>query len=100
VCAVDRPGDAGVAGRLPLCRARRGDPRWPTLQRHLPPSATVVHYVLGREDDLTQGDPVERPRLSTRTVRDALRKLEAADAVVERGCPRDARTRVYSIAVN
>ena len=69
-----------------------------TLPDGLPPSAKFVHYVLRREDDLTQGDLVERTRLSTRTVRNALRKLEAADAVEERVCPRDARKRVYSIA--
>lgn len=91
-----------AAALLDLCRARRGDPTMAhastTPPDSLPPSAKFVHYVLRREDDLTQGDLVDRTRLSTRTVRNALRKLEAADAVEERVCPRDARKRVYSLA--
>lgn len=63
----------------------------------LPPSAKFVHYVLQRESHLTQGDLTDRTQLSTRTVRDALRKLEAADIVHEDVCLRDARRRVYSL---
>ena len=63
----------------------------------LPPSAKFVRYVLERESNLTQSDLTDRTHLSTRTVRDALRKLEDADIVNEDICLRDARKRVYSL---
>lgn len=63
----------------------------------LPPSAKFVRYVLERESNLTQTDLTDRTHLSTRTVRDALRKLEEADIVQEDVCLRDARKRVYSL---
>lgn len=63
----------------------------------LPPSAKFVHFVLERESHLTQGELADRTQLSTRTVRDALRKLEDEDVVHEDVCLRDARKRVYSL---
>ncbi|MUV58125.1 Winged helix-turn-helix DNA-binding [Halogeometricum rufum] len=64
---------------------------------NLPPSAKFVHFVLERESHLTQGELTDRTQLSTRTVRDALRKLEDADIVHEDVCLKDARKRVYSL---
>ncbi|QIB74373.1 winged helix-turn-helix domain-containing protein [Halogeometricum borinquense] len=69
----------------------------PTSLNDLPPSAKFVHFVLKQESHLTQGELTDRTQLSTRTVRDALRKLEAAGIVHEDVCLRDARKRVYSL---
>ncbi len=66
----------------------------------LPPSAKLVYYVLEREGRLDQTGLAEETRLSTRTVRFAIRKLSDADLVEEGLCPTDARRSVYETVVD
>ncbi|GAB6861768.1 winged helix-turn-helix domain-containing protein [Haloplanus litoreus] len=65
--------------------------------RELPPSAKLVVKTLEYEGSLTQAELAESTRLPDRTVRYALRKLEAADLVSSRISFVDARQRIYSI---
>jgi DNA-binding MarR family transcriptional regulator len=61
----------------------------------LPPSAKLVFKVLELDAPQTQSDIAERTRLSKRTTRHALGKLQDAGVVEERVYIPDARKRVY-----
>lgn len=61
----------------------------------LPPSAKLVYYVLEKHDRLDQSALAEETRLSARTVRFAIDKLNGANLVEEGVCPTDARRSVY-----
>ncbi|MFB6137935.1 MAG: MarR family transcriptional regulator [Halobacteriaceae archaeon] len=66
----------------------------------LPPSAKLVLTVLEEEGTLTQGELAAETRLPQRTVRDAARRLREAQIVEERPSFRDARKRMYRLAVD
>lgn len=72
--------------------------RWAPVAE-LPPSAKLVAKVLDHEGALTQSQLAEETRLPTRTVRYALSRLEAVDAVASRFSFSDARKRVYRLTV-
>ncbi|MFB6162544.1 MAG: winged helix-turn-helix domain-containing protein [Halococcoides sp.] len=73
-------------------------PGWDAIADH-PPSAKLVAKVLEYNDTLTQSQIAERSKLPGRTVRYALGRLEDADVVESRPSFRDARKRVYSLAI-
>jgi len=66
----------------------------------LPPSAKLVAKVLEYNDQLTQSQLADETMLPPRTVRYALSRLEAVDAVDARFSFTDARKRVYTLAIN
>lgn len=66
----------------------------------LPPSAKLVYKVLDYEEELTQKEIVEETRLSARTVRDALERLESIDLVERDNYFADARQNLYRLAVS
>ncbi|MFB6162156.1 MAG: MarR family transcriptional regulator [Halococcoides sp.] len=59
------------------------------------PSAKFVFYVLEREAPLTTAQIADRTRLSPRTVRNALSRLDGRDLIRERPSFRDARKTLY-----
>lgn len=61
----------------------------------LAPSAKLVYKTLEYEGALTQKKLIERTRLPTRTVRDAIRMLENHSYLEERLCKNDARQQLY-----
>lgn len=65
----------------------------------LPPSAKLVVKVLEYNGGLTQKRIVERSRLSQRTVRDALSRLEDAGIVEKEIYIPDARQNLYRLSV-
>lgn len=65
--------------------------------RDLPPSAKFIYDVLDREGELTQQEIAEETYLPERTVREALSRLEDADAVESRRNLADARQNIYSL---
>ena len=72
--------------------------RWAPV-RELPPSAKLVAKELDRHDHLSQSELAEETLLSTRTVRQAVSRLEAVDAVESRVSFRDARKQLYSLTL-
>lgn len=68
--------------------------------KSLPPSAKLVFKVLEYNGGLTQKGIVEKSRLSQRTVRDALDRLQAVDAVEKTIYVPDARQNLYRLAVD
>lgn len=68
--------------------------------RDLPPSAKLVVKVLEHNADLTQKEIAEKSRLSQRTARDALSRLQEADIVEKDICFRDARQNLYQLTVD
>lgn len=68
--------------------------------RDLPPSAKLVLKVLEYNGGLTQKQIVEESRLSQRTVRDALDRLESADVVEKDVYIPDARQNIYRLTVS
>ncbi|MFC4358783.1 MarR family transcriptional regulator [Halobium salinum] len=72
--------------------------RWEPVE-DLPPSAKLVAKVLDYEETLTQSQLAEETLLPPRTVRYALSRLEAVDAVESRFSFSDARKRVYRLAI-
>lgn len=66
----------------------------------LPPSAKLVAKVLEYNDQLTQSQLADETMLPPRTVRYALSRLEAVDAVDARFSFTDARKRVYTLAID
>lgn len=69
------------------------------LVQDLPPSAKLVLKVLEYNGGLTQKQIVENSRLSQRTVRDALDRLQDADVVEKDIYIPDARQNIYRLAV-
>lgn len=67
--------------------------------RDLPPSAKLVLKVLEYNGGLTQKEIVEKSRLSQRTVRDALDRLQEADVVEKDIYIPDARQNLYRLTV-
>lgn len=67
--------------------------------RSLPPSAKLVYKVLEYNDGLTQKGIVEKSRLSQRTVRDALDRLQEADVVEKTIYVPDARQNLYQLSM-
>ncbi|GAD53919.1 hypothetical protein MBEHAL_2679 [Halarchaeum acidiphilum MH1-52-1] len=65
----------------------------------LPPSAKLVLKVLEYNGGLTQKEIVEKSRLSQRTVRDALERLQENDVVQKDIYIPDARQNLYQLAV-
>ena len=65
----------------------------------LPPSAKLVVKALEHRGQLTQRGLAEETLLSTRTVRQAVSRLEAVDAVESRVSFRDARKQLYSLTL-
>lgn len=63
----------------------------------LTPSAKLIHMVLKQDSPLTQSELIDRTELSSRTVRNALDRLETAELVNKNICLEDARKRVYSL---
>lgn len=63
--------------------------------RDLPPSAKLVLKVLENDDSLTQKEIVLKSRLSQRTVRDALNRLQDRDLIEETLYPPDGRQNLY-----
>jgi DNA-binding MarR family transcriptional regulator len=66
----------------------------------LPPSAKLVLKVLEYNGGLTQKQIVENSRLSQRTVRDALDRLQEADVVEKDIYIPDARQNLYRLKVD
>lgn len=66
----------------------------------LPPSAKLVFKVLEYNGGLTQKDIVEKSRLSQRTVRDALDRLQDIEAVEKTIYVPDARQNLYRLTVD
>jgi DNA-binding MarR family transcriptional regulator len=69
------------------------------LVQDLPPSAKLVLKVLEYNGGLTQKQIVENSRLSQRTVRDALDRLQDADIVEKDIYIPDARQNLYRLTV-
>lgn len=67
--------------------------------KSLPPSAKLVYKVLEYNGGLTQKGIVEKSRLSQRTVRDALDRLQEVDAVEKTIYVPDARQNLYRLTV-
>lgn len=65
----------------------------------LPPSAKLVLKVLEYNGGLTQKEIVEKSRLSQRTVRDALERLQENDVVQKDIYIPDARQNLYQLNV-
>ena len=63
----------------------------------LPPSAKLVAKVLEYNERLTQSQLAAETMLPSRTVRYAITRLEAVDAVESRFSFTDARKRVYAL---
>lgn len=66
--------------------------------RDLPPSAKLVLKVLEYNAGLTQKQIVEKTRLSQRTVRDALVRLQDQDVIEKNLYIPDARQNLYEIS--
>jgi len=66
----------------------------------LPPSAKLIAKVLEYNGTLTQSELVERSRLSPRTTRQAIQKLEDAGVVESEISLADARQRLYSLKLD
>lgn len=64
----------------------------------LPPSAKLVYKTLEYEGGMTQGELASATMLPSRTVRDAVSRLEDADVVEERVFIPDARKSTYTLA--
>ena len=67
--------------------------------RDLPPSAKLVLKVLEYNGGLTQKEIVDKSRLSQRTVRDALERLQDRNIVDKNIYIPDARQNLYTLAV-
>lgn len=65
----------------------------------LPPSAKLVLKVLEYNGGLTQKEIVEKSRLSQRTVRDALDRLQENDLVEKDIYIPDARQNLYQLSL-
>ncbi len=63
----------------------------------LPPSAKLIAKVLEYNGTLTQTEIAQKSRLSPRTVRHGMEKLEGADVVVSEISLADARQNLYSL---
>jgi DNA-binding MarR family transcriptional regulator len=72
--------------------------RWEPV-RDLPPSAKLVAKELDRHDQLTQTELADETLLSTRTVRQAVSRLEAINAVESRVSFQDARKQLYTLTL-
>ncbi|MCD2202497.1 MarR family transcriptional regulator [Halobacterium sp. KA-6] len=70
------------------------------LVQDLPPSAKLVLKVLEYNGGLTQKQIVENSRLSQRTVRDALDRLQDADVVEKDIYIPDARQNLYRLSID
>jgi len=70
------------------------------LVQDLPPSAKLVLKVLEYNGGLTQKQIVENSRLSQRTVRDALDRLQEADVVEKDIYIPDARQNLYRLSID
>lgn len=66
----------------------------------LPPSAKLVFKVLEYNGGLTQKGIVEKSRLSQRTVRDALDRLQEVDTVEKTIYVPDARQNLYRLTID
>jgi DNA-binding MarR family transcriptional regulator len=66
----------------------------------LPPSAKLVFKVLEYNGGLTQKGIVEKSRLSQRTVRDAIDRLQEVDAVEKTIYVPDARQNLYRLTID
>ena len=88
--------DDPTAGGEPT--TQNGADRW-TAVRELPPSSKLVAKTLDHHDSLTQSELAEETLLSTRTVREAVSRLEDAGAVDSRVSFRDARKQLYSLSI-
>ena len=67
--------------------------------RDLPPSGKLVLKVLEYNGGLTQKEIVEKSRLSQRTVRDALDRLQEQSIVEKNIYVPDARQNLYTLTV-
>jgi DNA-binding MarR family transcriptional regulator len=67
--------------------------------RDLPPSGKLVLKVLEYNGGLTQKEIVEKSRLSQRTVRDALDRLQEQSIVEKNIYVPDARQNLYTLMV-
>ncbi|MFB6113686.1 MAG: helix-turn-helix transcriptional regulator [Halodesulfurarchaeum sp.] len=67
--------------------------------RDLPPSAKLVLKVLEYNGGLTQKEIVNKSRLSQRTVRDALERLQDRGIVDKNIYVPDARQNLYTLSV-
>ncbi|GAA0310253.1 MarR family transcriptional regulator [Halarchaeum salinum] len=67
--------------------------------KQLPPSAKLVLKVLEHEGALTQKDIIERTRLSQRTAREALERLQENDVIEKEMYIPDARQDLYTLTV-
>jgi DNA-binding MarR family transcriptional regulator len=70
------------------------------IVQDLPPSAKLVLKVLEYNGGLTQKQIVENSRLSQRTVRDALDRLQEADVVEKDIYIPDARQNLYRLDID
>jgi len=70
------------------------------IVQDLPPSAKLVLKVLEYNGGLTQKQIVENSRLSQRTVRDALDRLQDADVVEKDIYIPDARQNLYRLKID
>lgn len=68
--------------------------------RDLPPSAKLVLKVLEYNGGLTQKEIVNKSRLSQRTVRDALERLQDRGVVDKNIYVPDARQNLYTLSVS
>ena len=67
--------------------------------RDLPPSAKLVLKVLEYNGGLTQKEIVNKSRLSQRTIRDALERLQERNIVEKNIYVPDARQNLYTLSV-
>jgi len=65
----------------------------------LPPSAKLIAKVLEYNGTLTQSELVEKSRLSPRTTRQGIQKLEDAGVVESEISLADARQKLYSLKI-
>lgn len=72
--------------------------RWDPV-RELPPSAKLVAKILDRHDRLTQRELATETLLATRTVRQAVGRLEDAGVVESRVSCLDARKQLYRLTI-
>ena len=72
------------------------DEMWDVVS-DLPPSAKLIVKVLEYNGTLTQSKLADKSRLSPRTVRNGLQKLEKGDVVVSEISLADARQNLYSL---
>lgn len=66
----------------------------------LPPSAKLVYKVIEYHGPLTQQAIIEKTRLPSRTVRDAIGRLSKIDSINKQAHLQDVRQNLYSLSAD